>query len=98
MRGAAADVPKQPSTLKRLLHRQFCRQQFFPVDGATSLEAGSYYRRGANAVLTPGMRLLAKLSGARIVLHIQDYEVDAMLGGPCRKRQRRQVAQLATVF
>ncbi|GHL49097.1 hypothetical protein ECZU29_39470 [Escherichia coli] len=29
---------------------------------------------------TPGMRLLAKLSGARTVLHIQDYEVDAMLG------------------
>ncbi|MEA7586085.1 hypothetical protein ONO39_27820, partial [Salmonella enterica subsp. enterica serovar Anatum] len=29
---------------------------------------------------TPGMRLLATLSGARTVLHIQDYEVDAMLG------------------
>lgn len=29
---------------------------------------------------TPGMRLLGKLSGARTLLHIQDYEVDAMLG------------------
>lgn len=48
---------------------------------------------------TPGMRLLAKLSGARTVLHIQDYEVDAMLGlGLAGKGKGGKVAQLATAF
>lgn len=43
---------------------------------------------------TPGMRLLAKLSGARTVLHIQDYEVDAMLGlGLAGKGKGGKVAQ-----
>lgn len=30
---------------------QLCPEQFFPADGATSLEAGSHHRRGADAVL-----------------------------------------------
>lgn len=48
---------------------------------------------------TPGMRLLTKLSGARTVLHIQDYEVDAMLGlGLAGKGKGGKVAQLATAF
>ncbi|MDA4298025.1 colanic acid biosynthesis glycosyltransferase WcaI, partial [Escherichia coli] len=48
---------------------------------------------------TPGMRLLVKLSGARTVLHIQDYEVDAMLGlGLAGKSKGGKVAQLATAF
>ncbi len=48
---------------------------------------------------TPGMRLLAKLSGARTVLHIQDYEADAMLGlGLAGKGKGGKVAQLATAF
>ncbi|GHM41638.1 hypothetical protein ECZU47_50600 [Escherichia coli] len=48
---------------------------------------------------TPGMRLLAKLSGARTVLHIQDYEVNAMLGlGLAGKGKGGKVAQLATAF
>ncbi|EFN5807148.1 colanic acid biosynthesis glycosyltransferase WcaI, partial [Escherichia coli] len=43
--------------------------------------------------------LLAKLSGARTVLHIQDYEVDAMLGlGLAGKGKGGKVAQLATAF
>lgn len=48
---------------------------------------------------TPGMRLLATLSGARTVLHIQDYEVDAMLGlGMAGKGKRGSIARLATAF
>ncbi|HCQ2508004.1 TPA: colanic acid biosynthesis fucosyltransferase WcaI [Escherichia coli] len=67
-------VPKQPSTLKRLLHLgSFAVSSFFP--------------------------LMAQLSGARTVLHIQDYEVDAMLGlGLAGKGKGGKVAQLATAF
>ena len=55
------------------------------------------YKREEGAAT--GMRLLAKLSGARTVLHIQDYEVDAMLGlGLAGKGKGGKVAQLATAF
>lgn len=48
---------------------------------------------------TPGMRLLGKLSGARTLLHIQDYEVDAMLGtGMAGKGKGGKVAKLASAF
>ena len=48
---------------------------------------------------TPGMRLLAKLSGARTLLHIQDYEVDAMLGlGMAGNGRAGKVAKLASAF
>ena len=48
---------------------------------------------------TPGMRLLAKLSGARTLLHIQDYEVDAMLGlGLAGQGKSGKVARLAAAF
>ncbi|HBX08145.1 MAG TPA: colanic acid biosynthesis glycosyltransferase WcaI [Leclercia adecarboxylata] len=48
---------------------------------------------------TPGMRLLGKLSGARTLLHIQDYEVDAMLGlGMAGKGKGGKVARLASAF
>lgn len=94
VRAKTAEHPETP-----VASRQFCRQQFLSTDGATSLEAGSHYRRGANAVLHARMRLLAKLSGARTVLHIQDYEVDAMLGlGLAGKGKGGKVAQLATAF
>ena len=90
-------VPKQPSTLKRLLHLAVC-VNVFPLMAQRRWKPGSHYR-SANAVCTPGMRLLAKLSGARTVLHIQDYEVDAMLGlGLAGKGKGGKVAQLATAF
>ncbi|STL27877.1 putative colanic acid biosynthesis glycosyl transferase [Escherichia coli] len=40
-----AEHPETP-----VASQQFCRQQFLSSDGATSLEAGSHYWRGANAV------------------------------------------------
>lgn len=46
VRAKTAEHPETP-----VASRQFCRQQFLSTDGATSLEAGSHYRRGANAVL-----------------------------------------------
>lgn len=45
------------------------------------------------------MRLLGKFSGARTLLHIQDYEVDAMLGlGMAGKGKGGKVAKLASAF
>ncbi|MDM2738354.1 colanic acid biosynthesis fucosyltransferase WcaI [Citrobacter sp. Ct235] len=93
-------VPKQPSTLKRLLHLgSFALSSFFPLMAQRRWKPDRIIGVVPTLFCTPGMRLLAKLSGARTVLHIQDYEVDAMLGlGLAGKGKSGKVAQLATAF
>ncbi|EBQ8684175.1 colanic acid biosynthesis glycosyltransferase WcaI [Salmonella enterica subsp. enterica serovar Virchow] len=93
-------VPKQPSTLKRLLHLgSFALSSFFPLMAQRRWKPDRIIGVVPTLFCTPGMRLLATLSGARTVLHIQDYEVDAMLGlGMAGKGKRGSVARLATVF
>ncbi|EAZ2784846.1 colanic acid biosynthesis fucosyltransferase WcaI [Salmonella enterica] len=93
-------VPKQPSTLKRLLHLgSFALSSFFPLMAQRRWKPDRIIGIVPTLFCTPGMRLLAKLSGARTVLHIQDYEVDAMLGlGMAGKGKRGSVARLASAF
>lgn len=93
-------VPKQPSTLKRLLHLgSFALSSFFPLMAQRRWKPDRIIGVVPTLFCTPGMRLLAKLSGARTVLHIQDYEVDAMLGlGLAGNGKTGKVAQLATAF
>ncbi|MDC3754992.1 colanic acid biosynthesis fucosyltransferase WcaI, partial [Escherichia coli] len=93
-------VPKQLSTLKRLLHLgSFAVSSFFPLMAQRRWKPERIIGVVPTLFCTPGMRLLAKLSGARTVLHIQDYEVDAMLGlGLAGKGKGGKVAQLATAF
>ncbi|EAM7548562.1 colanic acid biosynthesis fucosyltransferase WcaI [Salmonella enterica] len=93
-------VPKQPSTLKRLLHLgSFALSSFFPLMAQRRWKPDRIIGVVPTLFCTPGVRLLATLSGARTVLHIQDYEVDAMLGlGMAGKGKRGSVARLATAF
>lgn len=93
-------VPKQPSTLKRLLHLgSFALSSFFPLMAQRSWKPDRIIGVVPTLFCTPGMRLLAKLSGARTLLHIQDYEVDAMLGlGMAGKGKGGKVAKLASAF
>lgn len=93
-------VPKQPSTLKRLLHLgSFALSSFFPLMAQRRWKPDRIIGVVPTLFCTPGMRLLAKLSGARTLLHIQDYEVDAMLGlGLAGKGKSGKVAKLASAF
>lgn len=93
-------VPKQPSTLKRLIHLgSFALSSFFPLMAQRRWKPDRIIGVVPTLFCTPGMRLLAKLSGARTVLHIQDYEVDAMLGlGMAGKGKGGKVARLAGAF
>lgn len=93
-------VPKQPSTLKRLLHLgSFALSSFFPLMAQRRWKPDRIIGVVPTLFCTPGMRLLAKLSGARTLLHIQDYEVDAMLGlGLAGKGKGGKVAKLASAF
>ncbi|MCS2156047.1 colanic acid biosynthesis fucosyltransferase WcaI [Scandinavium sp. H11S7] len=93
-------VPKQPSTLKRLIHLgSFALSSFFPLMAQRRWKPDRIIGVVPTLFCTPGMRLLAKLSGARTLLHIQDYEVDAMLGlGMAGKGEGGTVAKLASRF
>ena len=94
-------VPKQPSTLKRLLHLgSFAVSSFFPLTVAQRRwKPDRIIGVVPTLFCTPGMRLLAKTLWSRTVLHIQDYEVDAMLGLALpEKAKASKVAQLATAF
>ena len=93
-------VPKQPSTLKRLLHLgSFAISSFFPLMAQRRWKPDRIIGVVPTLFCTPGMRLLAKLSGARTLLHIQDYEVDAMLGlGMAGNGKSGKVAKLASAF
>ncbi|WP_432700182.1 colanic acid biosynthesis fucosyltransferase WcaI [Kluyvera cryocrescens] len=93
-------VPKQPSTLKRLIHLgSFALSSFFPLMAQRRWKPDRIIGVVPTLFCTPGMRLLAKLSGARTLLHIQDYEVDAMLGlGMAGKGKSGKVAKLASAF
>ena len=64
-------VPKQPSTLKRLLHlSSFAVSSFFPLMAQRRWKPDRIIGVVPTLFCTPGMRLLAKLSGARTVLHL----------------------------
>lgn len=93
-------VPKQPSTLKRLIHLgSFALSSFFPLMAQRRWKPDCIIGVVPTLFCTPGMRLLGKLSGARTLLHIQDYEVDAMLGlGMAGKGKGGKVAKLASAF
>ncbi|VYU74593.1 colanic acid biosynthesis fucosyltransferase WcaI [Metakosakonia massiliensis] len=93
-------VPKQPSTVKRLIHlTSFAVSSFFPLMAQRRWKPDRIIGVVPTLFCTPGMRLLAKLTGARTLVHIQDYEVDAMLGlGMAGKGKGGMVGKLATAF
>ncbi len=92
-------VPKQPSTLKRLIHLgSFAVSSFFPLLAQRRWKPDRIIGVVPTLFCVPGMRLLAKLSGARTLLHIQDYEVDAMLGLGMAGKEKGKVARLASRF
>ncbi len=91
-------VPARPSTLKRLFHLgSFAISSFFPLLAQRRWRPDCIISVVTTLFCTPGMRLLAKLCGARTVLHIQDYEVDAMVGLGMAGR-RGPAARLAAAF
>ncbi|RDV28124.1 colanic acid biosynthesis glycosyltransferase WcaI [Alteromonas aestuariivivens] len=74
-------VPKQPSTIKRLLHLgsfAFC----------SALKLLTLFKKKYDFIFlvqptffcAPFALLFCKLTGTKLVMHIQDYELDAMLG------------------
>ncbi|MEZ5528812.1 MAG: WcaI family glycosyltransferase [Porticoccaceae bacterium] len=74
-------VPSKPTALKRLVHLAS-----FSLSSSLAILAQLRWKPDLLVVVVPTLfcapqaLLLAKLSGAKSVLHIQDYEVDALFG------------------
>jgi colanic acid biosynthesis glycosyl transferase WcaI len=80
-------VPSNPSTLKRLIHLVS-----FSVSSALALFTKLFDKPDVVFVVQPTLfcapvaLLYARLTGAKVVMHIQDYEIDAMFGLGMMKR------------
>lgn len=90
-------VPQKVSTLKRLVHlASFSFSSFFPLLAQICWKPDLVICVAPSLFCAPGALLLSKLTGCTSVLHIQDFEVDAMLGlGMARAGK---VARLASSF
>lgn len=90
-------VPQKVSTLKRLVHlASFSFSSFFPLLSQISWKPDLVICIAPSLFCAPGTLLLSKLTGCTSVLHIQDFEVDAMLGLGMAKAGR--AARLASAF
>jgi colanic acid biosynthesis glycosyl transferase WcaI len=91
-------VPKQPSTLKRLIHLgSFALSSFFPLMAQRRWKPDRIIGVVPTLFCTPGMRLLGKLSGARTCCTFR-----IMKWTPCWawgwQAKARAVAKLASAF
>lgn len=74
-------VPERPSALKRVLHlASFSVSSSLAVLGLLRWKPDLVILVVPTLFSAPQALLAAKLSGAKSVLHIQDYEVDALFG------------------
>lgn len=74
-------VPPRPTALKRLLHlASFAFTSFFPLLAQWRWKPDVVVLVVPTLFCSPGALLLSWLSRAPCVLHVQDYEVDALFG------------------
>ncbi|HDK8823218.1 TPA: glycosyltransferase WbuB, partial [Escherichia coli] len=74
-------VPKKINTFNRLLHLlSFSFSSLIPLINQRKWKPDYIICVVPTLFCVPGAILLRKLSGAKIILHVQDYEVDAMVG------------------
>ena len=72
-------VPSKPTALKRLLHLvSFSISSFLPVIGSAFWKPDIVIQVVPTLFCSVQTLILSKLVGAKSVVHIQDYEVDAM--------------------
>ena len=74
-------VPRRPSAFSRLLHlASFSISSAFPLLSSLFWKPDIVIQIVPTLICSLQTLALAKLSGAKSVIHIQDYEVDAMFG------------------
>ncbi|EPY4498282.1 WcaI family glycosyltransferase [Klebsiella quasipneumoniae] len=74
-------VPQKINTLNRLLHLiSFSLSSLKPLIKQRKWKPDYIICVVPTLFTVPGVLILRKLTGAKVILHVQDYEVDAMVG------------------
>lgn len=74
-------VPSEPTTIKRIIHLiSFAFTSFFKLVTTIKWKPDVIIVVEPSILCTPGALLLGWVCQAKTILHIQDYELDAMLG------------------
>lgn len=74
-------VPARPNAIKRFVHLgSFALSSLIPLLSKVRWRPDLVVLVAPTLFCAPGALLFARLSGARSVVHIQDYEVDALFG------------------
>jgi len=74
-------VPKKPTTMSRILHLiSFSISSFPLVISHIFWKPDIVFFVQPTLFSSVGALILARLSGAKSIMHVQDYEIDAMLG------------------
>ncbi|HGH5394007.1 glycosyltransferase WbuB [Raoultella planticola] len=90
-------VPREKSTVKRILHLlSFSFTSFFSLLKQTSWKPDYIICIAPTMFCFPGSYFLKKITSSKLMLHIQDYEVDAMLGLGMTKH--KQLGLMASAF
>lgn len=88
-------IPRKPSALKRIVHLlSFAASSLIPLLMQSRGKPDYIICVAPTLFCVPGTVLLKKITGAKSILHIQDYEVDAMLGlGMAKKGVATSIAK-----
>jgi colanic acid biosynthesis glycosyl transferase WcaI len=91
-------VPKQPKTVTRLLHlSSFALSSLSAVLSHWAWKPDIIITVEPTFFCVPAALLLSRLTGAKSILHIQDFELDAMLGLGLAKNGRLRAAVFQAV-
>ncbi|MCP4443041.1 MAG: colanic acid biosynthesis glycosyltransferase WcaI, partial [Aureispira sp.] len=74
-------IPKFPTAFKRILHLiSFAKSSGFRLFSLFKLKPDVVFLVQPTLFCAPAALIYCKLTGAKSILHIQDFEVDAMFG------------------
>lgn len=89
-------VPKQATTLKRIIHlSSFALTSGLALLGQVFKKPDVIFLVQPPLFCAPLVLLVGKLTGAKTIMHIQDFEVDAMLGLGMAGTEQGRVAKFA---
>jgi colanic acid biosynthesis glycosyl transferase WcaI len=89
-------VPKTPGTVSRLIHLiSFSISSFFAMIMQVFWKPGIIIVVAPSLMCAPAALLVAQCCGAKTVLHIQDFEIDAMFGLQMMKSIRGRRVKIA---
>lgn len=91
-------IPRQPSAVKRILHHaSFALSSAIPMLGAIRFQPDIIFAIVPSIIALPNAVAAARLSGARLWVHVQDFEVEAGIATGMLPRSGR-LTRLALAF